>query len=535
MEVTGLTIGVVALAGLCSTCLEAFSLIGIAKNFSVDSEILCIKLDIEKTRLLQWAEGVGLVADDQREQNVSLPSPHIQPQLERILTAVKLLLTQSDDLCTKYGLSPEKMGFMGATSGLIPAVSIPRTQAFQAAFARLQAKISHRQKATALATKTQWVIKDREKFEGLLRNLHQLVSSLIDLVALPGSFRRLLIKEDIDALADNLSHLRLLQVASKEQDNEWSEFASLRVEASQKATRDFRTLEEWLEDVDNEDKASANSPSKAEDDTADEVLESVSNDPAEATSEMYEARNAGALIPAAQSSYPSTQPDNVLFAMSSEAWNQILKIRQLQGKSLDLTECLTWISLLRLSPSFRSLKTSEIQVILELLVRTLTLIEEEKHEYEQPGKETGWTSDVANIKRDLQVRQESTEDYRSWIPSKDPDIDGLRSEMDPGTQVFTHFTNTGIFTLVTRQSKLFRMSKSRYSSKLHGKHNIDEASKVYQIKSYWYQIWKSFLEVEFEHELQLIEGNFFWGATARTTLLKRKSNIKDFNSNRRLN
>ena len=253
MEIAGLTTGVLALAGLCSTCLEAFNLIGVAKDFSVDYEILSIKLDIEKTRLLQWAEGVGLLSEDRGDQNGFILSGDIQPLLERILGAVKLLLTKSDDLCTKYGLSPDRTVSAGVTNEPIFAVSNARTQRFQLAFGRAQVRNSRQLQDTALGNKTKWVIKDRGKFEDLLRHLHQLISSLNELAPLPKSFRRLLVKEDIDDMADDLSGLRLLQVASKGQDQEWEDFASLRVEASQKITQDFRSLEEWLEDVESQD------------------------------------------------------------------------------------------------------------------------------------------------------------------------------------------------------------------------------------------------------------------------------------------
>lgn len=81
MEVTGLVVGITALAGLCSTCLNAFSLIGIVKGFSIDYEILSIKLDFEKTRLLQWTEGIGLLATGSRERNASITSSSTRPQL----------------------------------------------------------------------------------------------------------------------------------------------------------------------------------------------------------------------------------------------------------------------------------------------------------------------------------------------------------------------------------------------------------------------------------------------------------------------
>ena len=77
MEAVGLTVGIVGLAGLCSACLDAFGLISTAKAFSIEYEISSIKLDIEKTKLLHWAEGVGLLATDPRERSSALNRSHI--------------------------------------------------------------------------------------------------------------------------------------------------------------------------------------------------------------------------------------------------------------------------------------------------------------------------------------------------------------------------------------------------------------------------------------------------------------------------
>ena len=256
-EAAGLAIGVLSLAGLCSTCLEAFSLIGACKDFGIDSEIMSIKLDIEKTRLLQWAEATGLVTDDRREQNDHLLSSTIQPQIERILSAVIMLLTKSEGLRQRYGLCTEDAPWHAAADDQGLTVSAKRYQRFETAFTRLQERLPRRQNEASLATKVRWVIKDRTKFEELLKNLHDLVSGVIDLVALPKSFQRLLIKEDIDAIPDDLSNLRLIQAASNGQSQDWCDFSSFRVEMSQRATQDFRTLEEWLEDIVDAEKAPA--------------------------------------------------------------------------------------------------------------------------------------------------------------------------------------------------------------------------------------------------------------------------------------
>jgi len=64
MEAVGSAISIISLAGTFNDCIDLFSMIAIAKSIGKDFKILSVKLDIEKTLLLQWAEHVRLVHQD---------------------------------------------------------------------------------------------------------------------------------------------------------------------------------------------------------------------------------------------------------------------------------------------------------------------------------------------------------------------------------------------------------------------------------------------------------------------------------------
>lgn len=262
MEPVGLTLGAFALATLCSTCLDAFNLINTAGEFTIDYEVLCIRLHIEKTRLSQWAEGVGLVAYDLRSRHVSLSSGTTQLQIERVLKA------KSNDLVSRYGLVREFRMQPHPPSGNEVTVSSKRTQKFRKDFTRflkqrlscqqdkpsfgnraIKQRPSHRQEKPRLGNRAKWAIKDHEKFEKLLNSLHDPTDGLHHLVPVPKEFQRLMIKEDINSLPDDLLNLRLLIMASDDGPAEWRDFVNLRVEHSQQATQDFRTIEEWRQDI----------------------------------------------------------------------------------------------------------------------------------------------------------------------------------------------------------------------------------------------------------------------------------------------
>ena len=249
MEAAGLVIGVLGLASLCSSCLEGFDLISSAKSFSIDYEILCIKMDIERTRLLQWTEGVGLLAQNERDRNASILSKTVQPQLERILEAIKLLLTNSDDLVSYYGLAIDDSNSVELSTMNRSYVSSNRAQAFRTAFVQFQDRISRQQTKVSVGPKIRWAIKDRKKFSSLLDVVHELVNGLYELVVIPRQFERLMVREDVDSLKNDTAEFRLLQIASEGQPDAWSECADARMTASQQSSQEIRNIDEWLEDI----------------------------------------------------------------------------------------------------------------------------------------------------------------------------------------------------------------------------------------------------------------------------------------------
>ena len=60
MESIGFGISIVALASLFSTCVECFDYFRLGQAFDRDFEILLVQLDLEKFRLLNWGNSVGI-------------------------------------------------------------------------------------------------------------------------------------------------------------------------------------------------------------------------------------------------------------------------------------------------------------------------------------------------------------------------------------------------------------------------------------------------------------------------------------------
>lgn len=118
VEPVGLTVGVVALAALFSTCVECFDLLDAGRGFGKDYELLIIQLELQKTRLLNWGQSVGLLQIEGGQRPVDLDSPIFRPVVEHALNAIHLLWTDSDQLISRYGLEESKSDRLDLTTKL---------------------------------------------------------------------------------------------------------------------------------------------------------------------------------------------------------------------------------------------------------------------------------------------------------------------------------------------------------------------------------------------------------------------------------
>jgi hypothetical protein len=101
----GLVLGIVSLGALFSTCIEYFGYFTTSRDFEKDRNILLIKLDFERNKLLIWGNSVGILNE---------PNENILTALERgkdtyqkskaLLECIASLLTDAEKLQNKYGV-----------------------------------------------------------------------------------------------------------------------------------------------------------------------------------------------------------------------------------------------------------------------------------------------------------------------------------------------------------------------------------------------------------------------------------------------
>jgi len=262
----GLAIGVAGLATLFGATVDAFNQIKAAKSFSRDYEVLTTRYDIRIARLLQWGDGVGLLSEIPRERDPRLDRKDLHSLLERALDCIRMLLTDADGLQTKYGLKQVTIVGEESSNTIMVSVSQQRLQTFKGSYGRFLSKIKDRQKQTPTTKKTQWAIYGGNDFRALLQDLDDMIEDLYKLIPITPAFQRLMIKEDVATLPEDLASLKLLEeacaadgAAGRSDADSWLDAASQRVEATEMATQDRRHVDEWLADVDESSSSESNS------------------------------------------------------------------------------------------------------------------------------------------------------------------------------------------------------------------------------------------------------------------------------------
>jgi hypothetical protein len=99
LEVLALVIGI---AGLFSSCVDAFAYFKAAQRADEEVEIHLLKLDIEKTRLLIWGNDTGVYLSITK-QHAKLRDEGVLHLLAEVLRKIEKLLSDSETL-RSYGL-----------------------------------------------------------------------------------------------------------------------------------------------------------------------------------------------------------------------------------------------------------------------------------------------------------------------------------------------------------------------------------------------------------------------------------------------
>jgi hypothetical protein len=179
-EVAGLVLGVVGIVGIIGAfkdTIELFSIVAAPRDFSRDYEIASIKLDIEKLILLQWADRVRLLEEnyDKRLDDIG-----VERGVIRVLHCAQMLMSDAQQLTKIYGL--REVPSSSESTSLSVHISSSRMEHFVTRFKELKIDMAAHQARTPMSTKFRWVIKDKDKFEGLITELAHFTAKLDQLI-----------------------------------------------------------------------------------------------------------------------------------------------------------------------------------------------------------------------------------------------------------------------------------------------------------------------------------------------------------------
>ena len=229
MNVTGLVIGIIS---LWKTCVEIFDVVDSGRKHGMDYEILRVKLEVERIRLVTWGDAVGLskVEHDRPSLHARLNQDHIRDAVLRLLGCIQHVFENAERLQDSYGLRPltptpdhtNEEGHQTHSQLILGPI-------FKRSYKTLRELAKHRQHGTPLHKKTTWAIHNKKKFgemvseiKGFNDNLESLFPDIKRYTSedIRGEINQ---SEDIDALLS-------LEEATMDQHEDISSAASDRLE-----------------------------------------------------------------------------------------------------------------------------------------------------------------------------------------------------------------------------------------------------------------------------------------------------------------
>ncbi len=248
-EALGVAASAVTLAGLFTNCIECFHYFKAAQNCPEEAERMLVKLDCEKARLLVWGNTIGLLDANARGRDPRLAHPALEDVLRRAIDQVMRLLTDAQDLQTKYGGRPTAES---ENQRYLAIISVNAMNVFTTSKRRFFARAGAPSQKPTVMSRVKWAIRDAARFRILLVDLQSFVDNIIQLVQVEPEVINKVIEEDITSMV-NISNLRLTEEACEENYPAWASKAAEVIRESELGTVDRRNREDFMRDVDEQE------------------------------------------------------------------------------------------------------------------------------------------------------------------------------------------------------------------------------------------------------------------------------------------
>ena len=213
MEVAGLVIGI---AALWESCIQVFEVVNFSRQYGMDYEILSIKLEVERVRLLSWGHAVGLDNDVSRT-DARLTNKEVHSAVVRLLGCIQHVFEDSERLQNTYGLRPSLVApereFTTAEDNQPSQSQLMLGGVFKRAYENLRRVARERQRNTHMIRISKWAVNDRKKFMALVAEVRGFNDSLESLLPDIKLRMRAEMQSDIDEAVE-VRGLGLLQEAT---------------------------------------------------------------------------------------------------------------------------------------------------------------------------------------------------------------------------------------------------------------------------------------------------------------------------------
>jgi hypothetical protein len=234
MDATGLVIGAVGLISLFKTVVQVSDIIDASKHYGNDSEILSIKLGIERVRLTMWGEKLGLTDANldtsdsfQAQLDSRLSDRRVSLAILDVLVCMKRLFEDSGALKRRYGLQAVDGTVPASARGVVGGNALQDT--FRRTFDKFNSAAAASQQNISLKSSSKWAISDETRFELLIQDLRDFNDSLSAFFPDIETQTQRDMNAEIKA-SNNVQSLRLIQDAAAEDHATLSDVASVRIE-----------------------------------------------------------------------------------------------------------------------------------------------------------------------------------------------------------------------------------------------------------------------------------------------------------------
>ena len=181
MEPVSFGLGAIGLVGTFSACVDCFDYFRIGRNLGSDYETSVLKLDIIRLRFTRWGESIGIGQGDEDVAVAPLKDRRAIPNKD--FATVERTLGQILRLFENAAETSNRLKFKSLANEPIVSEDIALENAtMRTLHDHMRTLALRRQKQSTMLQKMRWALHRKRDLEGLIEDLTELVTALIELV-----------------------------------------------------------------------------------------------------------------------------------------------------------------------------------------------------------------------------------------------------------------------------------------------------------------------------------------------------------------